>query len=102
MRRCRGRTMKRPKTFADILNAEPGRWPKKGDRLLRRSDDWNRSVDFSQDAFARHVHIWSGFMRAGAALVEGSERDTADRHFLVYPILFNYRHGLELAIKYII
>jgi hypothetical protein len=41
-------------------------------------------------------------MRAGAALVEEAERESADRHFLVYPILYNYRHGLELAIKWTI
>lgn len=41
-------------------------------------------------------------MRAGAALVEESKRDTVDRHFLVYPILFNYRHALELALKWTI
>ena len=41
-------------------------------------------------------------MRAGAALVTECERFSSDRHFLVYPILFNYRHGLELAIKWII
>lgn len=78
------------------------RWPKRGDRLLKKSSDWNKSADFDADAFSRHVHIWSGYMRAGAALVEECERSPHDRHFLIYPILFNYRHGLELAIKWII
>ena len=41
-------------------------------------------------------------MRAGAALIDECEREPVDRHFLVYPILFNYRHSLELAIKWII
>jgi len=41
-------------------------------------------------------------MQAGATLVEACEQETADRHFVIYPILFNYRHGLELAIKFII
>jgi hypothetical protein len=41
-------------------------------------------------------------MRAGAALVEECERENLDRNFLVYPILFNYRHALEVAIKWVI
>jgi len=78
------------------------RWPRKGDRLLKKSVSWDSGADFDADAFSRHVHIWSGYMRAGAALVAECERSPHDRHFLVYPILFNYRHGLELAIKWII
>ena len=41
-------------------------------------------------------------MRAGEALVDEAERESLDRHFLVYPILFTYRHALELAIKWTI
>jgi hypothetical protein len=95
--------MKRPKTFAETAKRlQDYRWPKKGDRLLRTSDNWNRGVEFGADGYARHVHIWSGYMRAGAALIDECEREPVDRHFLVYPILFNYRHSLELAIKWII
>ena len=94
---------KNPKSFMDILNLEQEyRWPKKGDRLLRDSDDWGRGVEFSNDEIARHVHIWSGYMGAGAALIEASEEDRNERHFLIYPILFNYRHGIELAMKWVI
>jgi hypothetical protein len=92
--------MKRAKTFAEILeSAQSRRWPKKGDRLLRPSNDWDRAVDFAHQPVSRHVHIWGGYMRAGAALVEECGKDSVDRYFLVYPILFNYRHGLELAMK---
>jgi len=94
--------MARAKTFSELLNPDAFLWPKKGDRLLRSTGDWNKQVSFSPDAFDRHMHIWSGYMRAGAALVEEAERESVDRHFLVYPILFNYRHGLELAIKWVI
>ena len=77
-------------------------WLKQGDRLLPASDDWDKAVTFSPHGFDRFVHIWSGYVRAGDALVDAAERQSVDRHFLVYPILFNYRHGLELAIKWII
>lgn len=97
---------RRAKSFSEILSQQclwpQYLWPKRGDRLLRATDDRDKAVTFSSRAFDRHVHIWSGYMRAGAALVEEAEREAVDRHFLVYPILFNYRHGLELAIKWII
>jgi len=41
-------------------------------------------------------------MTAGAALIDEAERRPHDRHGLVYPILFNYRHGLEAAMKWTI
>lgn len=93
----------KPKTFAELAEGIGDyRWPKKGDRLLRDSDNWDRGVEFSTHPVSRHVHIWSGYIRAGAALIEECARDSVDRHFLIYPILFNYRHGLELAMKWII
>jgi hypothetical protein len=48
------------------------------------------------------VQIWGGYMRAGVALIEEVERSPLDKLDLVYPILFCYRHGLELAMKWIV
>jgi hypothetical protein len=92
---------RRPKDFSDLLDI-PYRWPTRGDRLLRDAKDWNRGVTFPQDELSRDAHIWSGYMRAGAALIEACDDDQPERHFLIYPILFNYRHGIELAMKWII
>lgn len=79
------------------------KWPKKGDRLLRDENNWQRAVTFTEHEIARDVHIWDGYMQAGAMLVEECQsNERAPRHELVYPILFCYRHGLELAIKWII
>lgn len=79
-------------------------WPSKGDRLLRAEGEWNKAVSFENQEIARYVYIWEGYMHAGAALVEECERTDSrlDRHELVYPILFCYRHSLELAMKWII
>jgi hypothetical protein len=90
-----------PKTFKGLLD-RPYRWPKKGDRLLRKTNDWNTGVGFSNDRVARHVHIWDGYMSAGEALVEDCRRNPQERHFLIYPIFFTYRHALELAMKWIL
>ena len=43
-------------------------------------------------------------MSAGAGLIElcTQYEYSYERHFVIYPILFNYRHGLELAMKWTI
>jgi hypothetical protein len=96
---CEGRTTSVPKEIADGY-----KWPSRGDRLLRADDDWEKAVSFEDHPLARDVHIWEGYMRAGAALVDLCEQsgDRLDRHELVYPILFCYRHALELAMKWIV
>ena len=38
----------------------------------------------------------------GAALIDEAQRRPHDRDMLLYPILFNYRHGLEAAMKWTI
>lgn len=94
---------KRPKKFTNLESRiEKYRWPRKGDRLLLESDDWDLGVDFSRDEISRHVHIWSGYMSAGEALIDACKADPHERNFLIYPILFNYRHGIELAMKWVI
>jgi hypothetical protein len=78
------------------------RWPESSDRLLRSSDGWDRTVTFTDRPSSRHAFIWSGYMRAGRALIEACECEPSDRHGLIYPILFSYRHGIEMAMKWIV
>jgi hypothetical protein len=77
-------------------------WPRDGDRLLRNSADWRSSVTFSDQALSRHAQIWSGYMSAGSALIDSRARDPSRGNELIYPILFCYRHGLEMAMKWIV
>lgn len=86
----------------NALLDQPLRWPKAGDRLLKGADSWDQGIEFSQDEISRNAEIWAGYMRAGDALLETCEREPHDRHFLIYPALFSYRHGLELAMKWVI
>ena len=94
---------KRPEKFVDILE-QTNRWPKTGDRLLRSSDDWNKGIEFSDQPISRHAHLWQGYLSAGEGLIKLCTQDgyEHERHFVIYPILYNYRHGLELAMKWII
>ena len=78
------------------------RWPTRGDRLLKKSRDWANYTRFEADGETRHHYIWDGNMRAGALLVDSCENDRNESTTLVYPILFNYRHAIELALKWII
>src|SRR5712691_8359222 len=86
-------------SITDILNRKY-RWPKAADRLLR--PHWEDGVLFSDDGHSRDGFIWDGYMKAGAALVHHVIENDRDGDFLIYPILFNYRHGLEVAIKWVL
>ena len=90
-----------PKTFSDILTIKHS-WPKKGDRLLRTSNDWEAAASFAPHPISRNAFIWDGYMIAGAALIDEAQSRSHERNLLLYPILFNYRHGLEAAMKWII
>jgi hypothetical protein len=62
--------------------------PKKGDRLLRSSDDdWLMTAMFAPDPVQREVCLWRGYMKAGAALIDEAQRQplttgSVDRHAL--------------------
>ena len=78
------------------------RMPKMGDRLFRESQDLDIGVDFSGDETSRHWYIWDGYMTAGDLLIQNCKENNPERHILIYPILFNYRHAIELSMKWVI
>jgi len=88
-------------SFTDLLNREY-RWPKGGDQLLRQPARREEGAQFTDFTRSREVFIWDGYMRAGAALVDRAMEESFERDMLIYPILFTYRHGLEVAIKWIL
>src|ERR1700730_3063378 len=42
-----------------------------------------------------------GFFEAGNRLVESAKISNKDVDLLIYPLVFNYRHGVEAALKYL-
>ena len=86
----------------ESLLSKKFRWPQKGDRLLKPEADWNKSASLSNDPITRHVLQWDGSMRAGAVLVDHCVNNPSDRHQLIYAIFSNYRHGLEMAMKWVL
>ena len=88
--------------FESLLEPKEFRWPKTGDQLIRLAAHWETGAELVQDTFSRTTFLWGGYMQAGARLVESARELRADRHAIVYPILFCYRHGLEMAMKWML
>lgn len=101
MKQGQAKMDERSDSFTDIPYMEY-RWPQKDDCLLRRSKSWRHGVQFCQHPMARHSHQWDGFMKAADGLIEMSKQEgfEQEKNFVIYPILHNYRHGLEIALKW--
>lgn len=74
------------------------RWPADGDQLFRASVHW-AEARVARDTCERFYRMAEGYKRAGDLLTEHAEHDIVDRHNLVYPAIFCYRHYIELALK---
>jgi hypothetical protein len=85
----------------DLLNPKY-RWPKDTDRLFVTPASLEHAAETTRDAFSRDVFMGSGYMHAGAILVEQCRQEPDRAYELVYPILYNYRHALELEIKWVL
>lgn len=74
------------------------RWPQVGDAPFTSEGIWTEQA--STDSFG--AGFWPrviGFKRAADILVEHTLERRHDRDFVVYPIVFSYRHFLELTVK---
>jgi len=91
--------MGKRKSFEEILNAEL-RWPKQGDKPFVVADDPFDNANIAGDGFARLVLMMDGYKEAADLMVAASADDRPMRDTLVFPIIFNYRQFLELALKY--
>ena len=82
----------------DVFDSINDRWPKLGDRLFVVG----RDAMLAQDAPERTYRLTRGYKCAGDILIQTALEDAAQRHNLVFPILFCYRHYIEIALKDII
>ena len=89
-------------TSIDFGDTEDYPWPQKGDDPFLLAEDWpnNACLNFMPDApwygYAR------GFKLVGDLAVRYVEEKSADQDFLVYSILYSYRHYIELSLKQLI
>ncbi len=74
--------------------------PRKGDKLFRGDlRDWKNNACLRDgDEYAYR----EGYRRGAQVLIRAVEETGSDQDFLVYPIVFLYRHHIELALKRII
>ncbi|MEP1141689.1 MAG: hypothetical protein ABJH44_15835, partial [Balneola sp.] len=76
-------------------------WPNKDDDLLELGDDWknNATLNYSSD----ELNIYSeGYKQAGDILSKRLQKNRNGLDFLVYPLIFLYRHHIELELKIIV
>jgi hypothetical protein len=71
------------------------RWPQTGDQLLVS----RRHASIYPDKGERNYRLLRGYKFAGDLLVQRALTDIAERNNLIFPVLFCYRHYIELALK---
>ena len=92
--------MSKDDTFGEFLNEEI-RWPRPGDDPFAPSYGW-ASVTIPENEIPRFWMILAGYEEAAKHLVDIALEDRRERESLIFPILFLYRHYLELQLKYFI
>ena len=93
--------MAEPVNFEDILKTEL-RWPQQGDQLVKASKDWAKNAVIATNSDTRAVMMTRGYKKGADLMVNSARNSNFDRDCLVYPIIFNYRHFLELSLKHLI
>jgi hypothetical protein len=97
--RIKEANMTQRSSFEEILNTE-FRWPAQGDMPFVVADDPFDNANIAGDGFTRLVLMMEGYKKTADLLVEATISDHTSRDILVFPIIFNYRQFLELALKY--
>ena len=75
-------------------------WPTTGDTIFAHSPDWHTDAQIESSAGDWYAYTL-GYRRAGDLLVQQIDQAPSHQELLVYPILFLYRHYLELQMKHI-
>jgi len=86
-------------SFAEALKTEI-RWPKKGDKPFTPAAEPLDNALIADNEHTRLVLMTDGYKQAADLMVKHATENPSTRDFLVFPILFNYRHFLELSLKY--
>src|SRR5690242_2623437 len=87
------------RAFHEALKTEI-RWPQKGDKALTQAAEPADNASIAKDDHTRLVLMTYGYKKAAELMVEYAAENPSWRDSLVYPILFNYRHFIELSLKY--
>ena len=84
------------------MDEKPLPWPQKGDQLFNPSEDWWLSAYIQP--WNKNFHAYAmGYKMAGdiiSDVVTGADRGhESTRDYVVYPVVFLYRHYIELRLK---
>jgi hypothetical protein len=78
------------------------RWPKRGDSPFAQAAEPLDNALIAENERTRLVLMTDGYKQAGDLMTRQALKESAARDFLVFPILFAYRHFLELSLKYML
>jgi len=76
-------------------------WPSRTDSFFAPEQEWwhNACLGWSHDQWATYS---DGYLRASLVLLDHALSEGHDLDILIYPIVFNFRHYVELKLKYLI
>lgn len=86
------------KTFESIIRKD-FRWPRKGDLPFVVDAEPRNNALISGQIKGRMYEMITGYKSAADLMVAHVEKNSRERDILVCPIIFCYRHYLELSIK---
>ncbi|MGI3778658.1 MAG: hypothetical protein ACRYGC_15320 [Janthinobacterium lividum] len=84
-----------------VDSEDEARWPSLGDRAFVKSPPCY-GASIAEDGGERLWRMIRGYQRAADLLVAKTEAEPWEGRDLIYPIVFSYRHSLELALKQLV
>jgi hypothetical protein len=77
-------------------------WPRKGDKLFSSAPDWfNACLNFAPTSWQWYAYA-KGYKLAADLAVEHVAKTRQDQDIVIYPVVFLYRHYVELMFKSLI
>ena len=87
--------------FFDFLQTEFG-WPKPGERIFTETRNLSSAARIDEDGPSRHWHMIEGHKGSADILADSILSDSGANFCMIYPLVFCYRHALELMLKHIV
>jgi hypothetical protein len=69
-------------------------------RLIAPAKTGAPSIEFLSDDNWRECRIWEGYLDASLILLREAMQQESQASNLIFPALFNLRHGMEIALKW--
>lgn len=93
--------MNRESCFESILFSE-FRFPQDGDNPFNQSDVYLQNANINRFGHFRLENMIEGYKQGADLMVERALEDRVALDVLIFPIIFCYRHYIELSLKHLI